>query len=505
MVRRNLQKASQSRVFTIEDRAAADHVPIYQAFARATGITWAQGTITPVRIPDPKQYGRFLTVDKIKGQPALPTTSLEFRAVRDISSMLKLLRKGCPIDIQIHVGACKDPSDFDMGWEKVQIIEDADISNYAEANLGAFDADQEAAVTTTLDFTGSDFYEIKPLAFAGMAETQIVQEVRDVIICDSKTCGACGLPSDGCQHVFAIETSTGASPGLSAELVATKDGGSTWLESNVTSLPANKTPTALACVGPYLCVISNDDCSYHYALINDILAGTATWTKSVTGLTCVAGTPNAIFSLGRTQTWIVGNGGYIYNSTDITAGFTVQSAGSVTAQNLMCIHGYDENYLLAAGASNAIVLTKNGGLTWTLIAGPAGQAAVTINTVFMLSDLVWYLGYNDGKLYYTNDGGVTWTQKVIPGGLTIINKIQFSTRTVGYLIGQAVTISSVAKILRTINGGNSWYVLPETAGLSIPTTAKFNGLSACGEDPNVVWAGGFKTAPNADGILVKGA
>lgn len=503
MPRRNLQKASQGRVWTIEDRAGPSRNPVYQALARATGVSLALGDITPIRIPDPKVYGRYLTIDKIKGQPGLPQTTLEVRSTRDPSAFLTLTRKGCPVDLQVHVGACKDPSDFDLGWEKVHVFEDADFTNYSTNDLGAFDADQEVQVMETLDVTAQDYYEIKPLAFAAQAETQIVQEVLGVAICDSKTCGACGLPSDGCQRIFAIQTPVGASPGVVSELVFTVNGGSSWTEQGITSLPANRAiaPRGITCAGQYLLLISQTDCSYHYALIADILRGTQTWTKVTTGLTCVAGAPQAVFSLGRTQTYIVGDGGYIYIVTDPTAGATAQSSGDVTTQSLKAVHAYDEANVIAGGALNALVLTRNGGTTWTLVAGPSGQAAVTINSVFMKSENEWFLGYNDGKLFYTTDGGSTWTQKVIPGSFTVIDKVQFATQTVGYIIGHTAT---AGKILRTINGGATWYALPEAVGVNLPTNSTLNDIAPCGETPNVVWAGGVKTTAG-DGILVKGA
>lgn len=501
MVRRNLQHASHSRVFTIEDRASPTHSPIYQTLARMAGLTWGQGAITPVRIPDPKQYGRYLTIDKIKGQPGLPGSSLEFRTSRDLSDMLKLIRKGCPVDIQLHIGACKDPSDFDAGWEKIGVFEDCDFTNYTTPALGAFDADQEAQITETLDFSAQDYYELKPLTFTGMAETQIVQQVVDVAICDARTCGTCGIPSDGCQRIFAVQTPAGASPGLPAEVISTQDGGKTWREGNVTSLPANRAPAAMTCVGPYLVVISTADCSIHYALITDVLAGTAVWTRTATGLVCASGAPAAIASLSRTQTWIVGAGGYVYTTQDVTAGVTVQSSGDVTTQDLTCVHAFDDSNVLAGGKTNALIVTSNGGVTWRTVTGPAGQAAVQVNTVYMLSATEWYVGYNDGKVFYTIDGGTNWTQKAIPGALTVIDKIVFATRTVGYMIGHT---ASVGKILRTISGGYSWYVLPEGTGATIPANLQFYGLAACGDDPNSVWAGGIKTALG-DGLLVKGA
>lgn len=499
--RGNLQHSNNSRVWVIEDGAGPSHVPSYQTRARATGVTWNQGDITPIRIPDPKQYGRFITVDTIRGQAALPTSSLEFRGAMSMSEMLLLTRKGCNFDVQLHIGRCKDPSDFELGWEKISVFEGVSISSYANSDLGALDQDQEAIVMETVSITAQDYYELRQLTFGAQAETQIVQEVIDIAICDSKVCGDCGIPSDGCQRVFAIQTPVGASPGVTSELVYTTDGGATWSETNVSSLPANRVASSLACVGPYLVVFSNTDDSLHYAKISDILAGTATWTRVATGIVA-SGSPNAVVSLGRTQTWVAGDGGYIYTSADITSGLTPQTSGDVTAQNLNAISALDEDHLLAGGAANAILFTSNGGVTWSAATGPSGQAAVAVTAVAMRGELEWIVGYGDGKVFYTIDGGINWVQKNLPSqsALTVIDDIQFSTPTVGYLAAHTAT---AARLMRTINGGQSWTVMPEGAGL-MPTASEFNAIAACGEDPNLIWAGGVKTTAG-DGILVKGA
>lgn len=499
--RTNLQRASQSRVFTIEDRAGPSHPPVYQALARVLAVAKPFGGITPIRIADPQRYGQFITVDKIRGQPALPSTSLEFRMTRDLSAMLRLANKGCPIDLHIHIGACQDPQDFDRGWEKIGVLEDAQFTEYNTSPLGAMDNDQESSSTETLPVTGTDYYEIGPLGFAAQAASQIVQEVLAVTICDSRSCGACGIPSDGTQRVFALQTAIGASPGLPAELVYTQDGGATWGEQKITSLPANRAPIDLECVGPYLLALSNTDCSAHYALITDVLAGTATWTRQVTGLVCPAGAPNALFSVSRAATWVVGDGGYIYKSTNPETGFSPQTSGDVTVQNLKFVHGIDDENIIAGGAANAILRTRNGGSTWELLTGPAGQAAVAINAGAMISANEWVIGFADGKLFFTIDAGATWTQKTLPGGLTSINDIKFPTRTVGYIAGNTAT---AGRLLRSVSGGYSWYTLPEGTGQVLPTALKWSSLGATGDDPNTIWAGGL-VAANGDGVLVKGA
>jgi photosystem II stability/assembly factor-like uncharacterized protein len=344
-----------------------------------------------------------------------------------------------------------------------------------------------------------DMYEVGPLGLAALGSSEVVMQVVDITICDSVQCGVCGIPSNGCQTFFAIQVATTGSPGLPAELIASSNGGSTLIQRNVTSLPANRNPTAVACVGTRLIVISNDDCSIHYATLANILTSNETWTRNASGLVCVAGAPNDVFSLGSAFTWVVGNGGYIYFASDITSTWTVQDAGVTTTQNLNAIHGIDEDNLVAVGANNAVVYTRNGGQTWASVTGPA--VGVALNTVWMRGKDEWFIGSAAGNLYYTRDAGVTWTTKTFPGsGSGQVRDVAFATPTVGYLAHD--TTAPAGRILRTIDGGNSWYVLPESTG-TIPTNQQINAVAACGEDVNTIYAGGLGTT--TDGILIKGA
>lgn len=496
---RNLQHSSHSRVFTIEDRAGPTHTPVYQTLARAQGFTWGQGDITPIRIPDPNQYGRYITVDKIRGQEELPTLTLEFRMERDQSPIFKLVRKGCPIDVNIAIGSCKDPSDFDLGWEKKLVIEDANFTNYSTSELGAYDADQEEIVMETVDITGSDMYEILPLLATEVGGDNLTKEVVAVAICDSVQCGICGIPSDGCQRILAVTRTQGDSPGLPAELLYTDDGGSSTSVTAVDSLPSNQGPDDMACVGSNLVIVSNGDGALHYALIADIFDGDEEWERIDTGIES-GGEPNAIFSLGRTFSWIVGDGGYIYFSSDITAGVESQTEGSITTENLNDVHGISETDLVAVGDNNTILLTRNGGNAWTEVNGPSGKGSDNILCVQMLNGLTWFIGYDDGELWYTIDGGSNWTQKTFPGsGSGSVKDIAFSTQAVGYILHD---LSGEGRVLRTISGGQSWYLLPEDVALSLPDNAGLNSVAACGEDPNQVWAGGL-ASDESDGILIK--
>jgi len=66
----------------------------------------------------------------------------------------------------------------------------------------------------------------------------------------------------------------------------------------------------------------------------------------------------------------------------------------------------------------------------------------------------------------------------------------------------AVTVAGPSgKILRTIDGGHSWYVLPESGAGSIPANEAINVVAPCKENVNLVFGGGLEAT--TVGIIVK--
>lgn len=495
----NIIQTDWSRVFIIENRAGPGNAAQYQGFWKAAGFSWSQGSTTRKRVPDPTRYGSFTTVGKIAGEQGTPDLSIIARYTLDASDLLRLVRNGCAHDLQVHFGVCEDPRDFNNGWQKIMVVEGAQPTNYSTNELGALQDSERAMVQEEVPFSGDDAYEIVRMQFGEIAASEIVQEIVKVIVCDAINCGICGLPSNGCDVVFAITLSAGGSPGLSAEVIFTQNGGGTIGDTNITTLAANEDPDGAACVSGNLIVVSQDSGSIHWAAIADILAGTETWAEVTTGFTAPTGSPRVIFSLGGSFTWIGGAGGYIYSATDPTSGVTVQTAGSVTTQPINAIHGMDTLNLVAVGDSNALLVTRDGGSVWQLVVGPA--VGINLNAVFMVSDNTWWVGTANGKLYYTINGGTTWTEKTFSGsGAGTVKDIQFSTPSVGWIAH--ATAAPVARLLRTIDGGNTWYVAPE-GDAAMVTADRFNSIAVC-DQPNVVFAAGL--AGNAtDGVLVKGS
>ena len=112
----------------------------------------------------------------------------------------------------------------------------------------------------------------------------------------------------------------------------------------------------------------------------------------------------------------------------------------------------------------------------------------------------WFVGADDGNLYYTVDGGTNWTQKEFyQDGVGIVKDIKFSSPTVGWMSHANATPST--RIFRTIDGGYSWYVTPE-GNTALPANNYIYALAVC-ENVNVIYGAGL-AEDGTDGIIVKG-
>lgn len=498
----DITRTGFSRVFLMEQRAGPETPPQYEGFWKAGALKWDQGAVTVIRIPSDGQYDAFTAVGKIIGAPGNPDIDITSIYPLDAKSiLLKLAARGCDNDLQIHIGNCQDPKDFNGGWTKILAIDAARATSYSTENLGALTPDERALVHETIPTTGEFAYEIMRINFARQADVQLTREAMDVDICDSINCGVCGLPSDGTNKVFVLENFAAGSPGVNAQVVFTLNGGGTWLESTINSLGAAQGARRLTCVGSNLVVVSDDSDSLHFISLSLMGLGSGSWTQMTNGFVATKG-PRDIFSLGSTLTWMVGEGGYIYFSNDATSSVTVQDAGSLTINNLNGLHGFDSQNLVAVGDGNIVLYTTNGGNTWGAAPGGGPAVGVNMNCVFMRSTLEWWVGGANGRLYYTRDAGATWHEKSFPGsGGGQVRDIAFSTRQVGYMAADGA--SGGGKVLRTISGGNSWYVAPEGTGV-VPANVRLNQLATTSDDVNVVYAAGLAVG-SADGILLKGA
>ena len=495
--------AGDSRVWLFEDGFGPGKSEEYQGLMKLGDPTFNFGDITRVEAPDPNRYNAFRQVAAVQGGRENPTLSLMGRYPADVSKLLQLGRRGCQFGVHAHLGKCKDPQNFEEGWEKILVFPGSRETSYSGENFGALGSDEQNPANETAEITAEDMYEVLRLGFSELAETEVAREIAAITVCDAVECGDCDSPSDGCQKVFAVMYGTGATPGTLPSLVYSEDGGLTWASEDISTMFSNEEPDDIGCVGGYVVVISREG-GMHIRNIEDLLDGVGSWVENSNGLDLipdglgVVGGPIALTSVDASHTWLVGQDGHIYFVKRVTSAIIVQDAGVATTQDLLDVDALNTQNIVAVGDLNAVVHSTNGGDTWASVTGPA--AGIDMTAVAMYGEAVWIVGTGDGRLFYTENMGVSWTEITLPASYDQVDDIQFVDGVIGYL---AATAGGTGYILRTINGGASWYVLPELPG-SIPDNDRINSLAVCDEEPNVVFGGGLG-ADGSDGIIVKGA
>lgn len=489
-------KAGESRVWIIENGASPLDEPEYMGVMKTGDPSWSFGDITSIKVPDPNAFNKFIEAASIRGAQERVTSTLNGRYPLTLSTLLRLARKQCRVDVQVAWGQCRNPQDYKNGWEKLVIFRDTQITTYNGENWGALGDDEQNPSNENVDISAEDMYEVVELSWVQHASTLTVREVTAVAACDALSCGGdCGLPSNGCDKIFATMIGTGATPGTKPLLIYTDDGGVSWGSTTIDTLFSSERPTGIECVGDNVVIVSPNSDSLHYADRDDILGGTETWYETFEGFV-IGHDPYAIWSVDAMNTWIVGEDGYVYYTSDPTVSVTVQNAGVATVSDLYDVNFYDAEHGIAVGTSNGLIHTEDGE-TWAAVTGP--EVGVDLNCCWMLSKVRWLVGSATGALWYTADSGGTWTDKA-PSELTAVNDLWFIDDVVGYMAGY---ITCNGYIYRTTDGGYSWYRIPRV-GTAITANDVINEITGCDDEFNVVWGVGLADNGTA-GVIFKGS
>lgn len=486
------QQTGFGRVFLQVNGADPGNAYAYLGCGRLGGFTEPLGDISPVTCPSPDMYDEFETVDDVRGEAGAPTATLSAR----LQPRTILLRIKCPMDLQAHFGKCSTPSDYD-GWNQIVHFEHARLTQRSSDTLTALEPSDRASILVNGDLSARYIWYLYPLDFAEVAKEEVTDEVVGVAVDKRVLCGDCGETSDGTEKLYAVVRSPLAtSPGLPAELLYSEDKGATWEEHVISTLAHNEDPSGVAIVGSYVVVISNDSGSMHYAPLDDL----DDWTEVTTGFV-VGGEPNAIFARNATSVWIVGDAGYIYYTENILDGVTVVSDGSAAGSNdLYDVHAVSQDVIIACGAGGTVVYSANGGSSWGAVGG-VGLPSATFRCCWARREHVWLVGSATGRLYYSRNSGESWAEVTFPGsGSGVVWDISFAhhaSAPVGFMAHKPA--SGRGRILRTVDGGARWYVMPKS-GASIPDNDGIRCIDT-GADMNFVFGGGL-AANGVDGILV---
>ena len=261
------------------------------------------------------------------------------------------------------------------------------------------------------------------------------------------------------RAVTFIDENIGIIAGFNGLILRTDDGGTTW--NTITS----GTILPLRSIS-----FPSHDTGYigggHGTILKTIDAG-VTWTALTSGLdsdvinirfanndvgyAVSSGSNLTGFLIGRVIKTIDGGltwSTVYYNSNDGLLGLAVPS----------------ENIAYAGGKNDLIVKTSDGGQSWTI--ADSGLTNHQIRAAFFLNENRGWFGCDIGDIFYTENGGATWTNQTV--NANGIYGIYFPSTTTGYAVGAS---GSILK----------YYNCP-----TLPAISAINGTSdACEGTPTV--------------------
>jgi photosystem II stability/assembly factor-like uncharacterized protein len=458
-------------------------------------LTKAKGGLEPVYAKGTRP-NQVKIVDFTRGAPELGENSFRERVRPETRNYLERnYRADCELIFLMKLDPCGNKDDLNSA-ESFIIIDRSLLNNIDWENIQVLDG-TNPLVEITGTFNNLNWERVVPIKFSAYAESTIVAEVLDTLFYDEISCGACAPASDGCQKIAWLTRANGGSPGLSGQYVYTEDGGSSFTSVDLVPL-GGLSPNRFTAVSDYIVVVSEADASIVYFLKSDPTSQTQIQTGLVSG-----GAPRALYAKSAGEVIIGGAGGYIYRSEDITTGVEVVHDGSLTTQNVNDIHWVGQ-IVVSAHNNNVILVSTNNGQSFG--ASPATpEVGANLTAVWVVDAYKWWIGTNTGKLWYTQNAGVTWTQRQLPSqsSLSVINDIQFSDELaeVGSIAAESTTRGY---IFRTISGGRRWVdgnpllsgiVASGTNGVA---SRRFNAVALCGL--NTISTGGLKQS-STDGVI----
>jgi len=127
------------------------------------------------------------------------------------------------------------------------------------------------------------------------------------------------------------------------------------------------------------------------------------------------------------------------------------------------IWGNASGRIIAVGAAtlgsalDQIMLSTNGGNTWSFPTSTGITNATVLNSLKMVDDNIGYTCSKTGDVYKTTDGGNTWTTLTtgIPAGQNL-TKVDFINATTGWVFSRTGDGNQTGYMWKTTNGGSSW-------------------------------------------------
>jgi photosystem II stability/assembly factor-like uncharacterized protein len=435
------------------------------------------GDITLLWCPDPAKAGRYKVNGSYRGEPDIPKTTIT-APIGVIADYLEAMQ--CPGTLFVHKVTC-GRRDLFANFDRSFVLSAANVISRKLTNLASASPGNEAEGTQEFEINAEELLRVLRVEGArqGIAADG---DLTAISFCAEQKCADdCGPARAACQYGVAVGETPVGSAGGDAQLWFTQDGGDNWTVSAANPFAGGEAISAVVCfqttreLTRILVARGTTDAGNPAEVAYSDDDG-VTWAVANVGSTNgqFVAQAEGLFALDMHNIWAVAGAGYIYHSTDGGATWETQEAGVVTASALSQIKFIDALHGYASGAANTVLYTADGGVTWSIVAGPAARAGVAIQAMEVIDQYTVWLGYTGGYVHYTADGGAHWYQRVMPfAAAGVINSIAFYNPLVGFLVHD--TAGPVGSVWRTIDGGYTW---EQVAGMT--ANSGLTALYPCG-------------------------
>ena len=374
-------------------------------------------------------------------------------------------------------GADDDPTNFDYlyYYNGVEIT-----SEETDPHVIGMSPDDQNPIILTMPASFKERLKVKQLSSQPIDVSAVTtNDLNAVSFCDSASCDDFGnLQTLGCQTGYAV------SDGTTAKIVKFTNGGSTITSVSSPFTDADNNIVDVKCEEDTVIVINGTVPGYAYSW-----DATATWGTVSTDVLL-----NKAYMLGGNKIWFVGQGGYIYYSSNRGASVTAQSEGAVTTQSLNDISAADSLNLYVVGDNNAFLYTSDGGDIWVAKTGPnpSGFPNDLYKVLAIPGTDIVLVGDETGNVYRSEDNGDNWTTvftsaTATAGGVRGLvacdcNVILMAANDEDPYFYSGSTVDGI--VYQSIDGGNSWFAV------EVPTNDGILDLICC--DVNRYWAVGVE-------------
>lgn len=465
--------------------------PVYPLACHDVGdIEEPFGDITMRYCPDPQNPGQWKVMHVTQAPPDRVTTEIT-TPVGKTSDWLDAASGGFPLYIRMSHSA--DRINY-LNYDVIFRLLGSRYTSKTKTNLAAREGTDMAEKTYAVS-ADPPLTAIYPLQYT----LQVTAETQNLLCLASanepRPQSAAGPAMKACERMFAGAVSA-AGP-ATGNVIRTVDRGNTWAATATDPFAAAEN---ISCAVSFqkgrdvrrLVVgrgVTDAGNPAEVAVSDD---NGATWTNYNVGSTnaIFMSWSGSLFAIDNEHIWAGLSNGDMFFSSNGGQTWTEQVTPNTNA--IHGIHFASYNYGVFVGASNTLYRTLDGGLHWSAISGPSSKSAVIIRSAAMLDKNRIWLAYDDGDLYYTEDGGASWYNRSLSTAFSGIGRIRFRNDADGAICGY-ITIGSsyYPAVARTFNGGYDWEVYRHpTAFTANPstTTEGLNDMLYC--DDNSIQAVG---------------